>query len=162
MLLHAIDEPPWRAERRGGTLSIIILRVVVGAALGRSEELVLLKRSHKLGDFLGRECVAAFRRIGGGSGVPGNRVSGFGYHANIIAPDRCSRLRLSQLWLLLGQSDSLIPGVLAWKFCSRGCHVRWCKRFSSDSPYSGLMFAARINAATPNYHRQMRYRELRL
>lgn len=42
------------------------------------------------------------------------------------------RERLSYSWSFLGQSDPLIPGVLAWEFCRRGRHVWWCKKFSSD------------------------------
>jgi hypothetical protein len=45
--------------------------------------------------------------------------------------DPLASLRLSHSWSFLGQSDPLIPGVLALEFCSRGRHVRCFKKFSS-------------------------------
>ena len=110
VLLHAIDAPSWRAERRGGTLSIIIRGVEVVAVYGGGQEFVLSEGVDKLGEFLRRERRAFVRGIGGRSGCLGG-LSGFGCHASIIAPDRRARLRLSHSWSFMGQSGSLTPDV---------------------------------------------------
>ena len=85
VLLHAIDASSWRAERRRGTLSIIILGVAIAAFFGRSERFVLFERGHKLGEFLRRKGETFIRWIGERSIFPSDGLSGFGCHTSIVA-----------------------------------------------------------------------------
>ena len=106
VLLHAIDASSWRAERQGGTLSIIILGVVVGAVSGVGRGIVVFEGVDKLGEVLRRKSEPLVRWIGGGSGCLGGLVFGVGCHADIIPPDRRACVRLSHSWSLMGQSGS--------------------------------------------------------
>lgn len=93
--------------------SIIIRGIEVGAVHGRGEDFFLFKRGHKLGAFLGCECRAFIRGIGGRSGRLAGLEFGVVCHADSIAPERRARLRLSHSWSFLGQSGPPTPRDLA-------------------------------------------------